>query len=69
MIQIIRKKRVINVVEVRVGDLDKNKCSEKFLSHNLDDNTMVYVKCNAFGEFDLRGNKKEYRIIVPDKTE
>ena len=49
-----------------VGELDKSKCSRKFLSHNLRDDVVVNVKCHEDGTLDLRGKKEEYRIIVAD---
>lgn len=63
-----RKGRPLFVKEMRVGDLDKSKCSPKFLSHNFDDEIIVNIKCYENGEIDLRGKKAEYRIIVPDKN-
>lgn len=65
---IIRKKREILVKQILVKDLDKNKCSKKFLLHNLSDDTIVNVKCFEDGTLDLRGYKEEYRIIVSDKN-
>lgn len=66
MNEIVRKKRPIFVTSVLVGDLDKSKCSHKFLSHNFPDDMHVNVKCREDGSLDLRGNKGEYRIIVAD---
>ena len=63
---IIRKGRPLHVRKIMAGDLDKSKCSAKFLSHKLNDNTIVNVKCLEDGSFDLRGKKEEYRIIVSD---
>ncbi len=67
IIEIKRKNRVLLVKPVLVGDLDKTKCSPKFLSHNFSDEMIVNVKCYENGVLDLRGKKEEYRIIVPDK--
>lgn len=67
IIRILRKTKPIWVKVVKVGELDKNKCSAKFLSHNLSDDMCVNLKCDENGTLDLRGNKQEYRIIVPDK--
>ncbi len=55
------------VIPTRVGNLDKSKCSPKFLAHGFDDDMIVNVKCTEDGTIDLRGNKGEYRIIVEDK--
>lgn len=63
---IIRKTRPMLIRTIKVRDLDKSKCSTKFLSHNFDSNTEVNVKCFQDGSLDLRGNKQEYRIIVSD---
>ena len=67
MLTVKRKGVSILVQQISVYELDKTKCSKKFLSHNLSDTTLVYIKCNEDGTFDLRGKKQEYRIIVPDK--
>lgn len=68
-LEIVRKKHKVLVTPMRVGDLDKSKCSAKFLSHNFPDDYVVYVKCYADGTPDLRGNNNEYRIVVPDKED
>ena len=44
MKQILRKNRLITVLEIKVGDLDKSKCSNKFLSHNFDEMNLVIFK-------------------------
>lgn len=64
--KIIRKGRPLFVKEMKVGELDKSKCSHKFLSHKFNDDMLVNVKCYSDGTIDLRGKKEEYRIIVPD---
>ena len=64
--EIIRKGRPLFVREMTVAELDKSKCSTKFLEHNLPLNTIVNVKCYQNGDLDLRGKKEEYRIIVED---
>jgi hypothetical protein len=64
---IVRKGMPLYVKEIRVGELDKTKCSPKFLTHNLPDDTIVNVKCHEDGTLDLRGKKGEYRIIMEDK--
>lgn len=51
--------------KMKVGDLDKSKCSIKFLAHNLSADEFVNIKCYQDGTLDLRGKKKEYRIIYP----
>lgn len=67
VITIKRKGQPLFVRQMLVGELDKSKCSHKFLSHNLSDEHQVYVKCQQDGALDLRGKKEEYRIIMPDK--
>lgn len=67
IIKILRKNMPLFVRQMLVGELDKSKCSHKFLSHNLKDEVIVNVKCYEDGTLDLRGKKEEYRIIVPDK--
>ena len=57
------KKFGVFVIPKLVSDLDKSKCSHKFLENNLPNDTTVYVKCDVNGELDLRGKKEEYRII------
>lgn len=70
IITIIRKNYPILVTPIKFKDLDKTKCSNKFLSHReFTDDTVVYVKCDANGNFDLRGKHKEYRIYEPGKHE
>lgn len=69
MVTIQRKGRPLFCKEMRVGDLDSDKCSYKFLSHHFDADMVVRVKCLLDGELDLRGKKEEYRIIVPDNKE
>ena len=64
---IIKKGKALLVRKIKVIDLDKSKCSNKFLSHGLSDDTIINVKCLEDGEFDLRGRKEEYRLIMPDK--
>ncbi len=54
---------------MRVGDLDKTKCSTKFLENNIDDETFVYVKCDKDGNLEYRGKKEEYRIYPTSKFE
>lgn len=66
IIKILRKNMPLFVRRMRVGELDKSKCSIKFLSHNLNDDVIVNVKCYEDGTLDLRGKKGEYRIIIPD---
>ena len=64
--KIIRKGMPLYVRLVKVSELDKTKCSNKFLSHNLADDILVNVKCYEDGRFDLRGKKEQYRLIMPD---
>jgi len=64
---ITRKGIPLYVKEIKLGELDKTKCSPKFLTHNLPDDTIVNVKCYEDGTLDLRGRKGEYRIIMEDK--
>lgn len=63
VITIIRKTYPITVIRMKTSDLDINHCSNKFLNHietsHIDE---VFVKCNADGTIDYRGNKQEYRI-------
>lgn len=66
IIKILRKNMPVFVRVMKVGDLDKTKLSSKFLSHNIDDNVLVNVKCFVDGTLDLRGKKGEYRIIPED---
>lgn len=66
IIEIIRKGRPLFVKQIKVGDLDKSKCSNKFLEHNFSDDYFVNVKCHEDGTLDLRGKKEEYRILVSD---
>lgn len=65
---ITRKGLPLYVKEMKLGELDKTKCSPKFLTHNLPDDTIVNVKCHEDGTLDLRGKKGEYRIIMEDNV-
>ncbi|MCK9417603.1 hypothetical protein M0Q97_13255 [Candidatus Dojkabacteria bacterium] len=58
MEKIIRKEMPLFVLKMKVGDLDKSKCSTKFLSHNLADDVIVNVKCYEDGQIDFRERKK-----------
>lgn len=66
ILKISRKGKPIFVKQITLGELDKSKCSDRFLQHNLPDETIINVKCDEYGNLDLRGKKEEYRIIVPD---
>ena len=66
IIKILRKNMPVFVRNMMVGELDKTKLSTKFLSHNIDNDVLVNVKCFEDGLLDLRGNKCEYRIIPED---
>jgi hypothetical protein len=67
IIKILRKNYPLFVRPMKVGELDKTKCSFKFLTHNFNDDMIVNVKCLENGTLDLRGKTGEYRIIIPDK--
>jgi hypothetical protein len=43
IIKIIRKNLPLFVRQIKVGELDKSKCSSKFLSYNLNDDVIVNV--------------------------
>ncbi|MCK9442002.1 MAG: hypothetical protein M0Q13_11350 [Methanothrix sp.] len=60
--EILKKGKFIFVRKFIVSELDKNKCSKKFLNLNLSKDTIVNVKCDIKGNLDLRGKKQEYRI-------
>ncbi len=64
--EIIRRGKLLFVRVMKVSELDKSKCSHKFLSYNFDDDKLINVKCYPDGTFDLRGKKEEYRFIIPD---
>ncbi len=66
VLKIKRKTKEITVCQMKVKDLDRTKCSFKFLGHTFSDEHVVYVKCFESGELDLRGTKQQYRIVVPD---
>ena len=67
--------RPILVMPIKVKDLDKEKCSSKFLAHlgvDVDPETTVYVKCDALGNINYRPKAKgrtEYRLYEPSKHE
>jgi hypothetical protein len=66
----IKRKNVsVNVIKMKVKDLDQSKCSFKFLSHNFPSNMLVNIKCDPKGNIEFRTKRKdkqEYRIIVED---
>lgn len=66
--KILRKNKPLFLKRMKVGQLDKTKCSAKFLSHNLNDDAIINVKCYEDGTLDLRGKNEEYRIIVSDNA-
>ena len=72
-IMMTHKNYPVAVLPMKASELDKTKCSAKFLAfmerRNQED-LLVYVKCDADGNFDYRkksGNKLEYRIYQPNK--
>ena len=67
MVTIIRRGRPLFVKQMRVGELNRDQCSPKFLSHNFPPDMVVNVKVLITGEIDLRGKRNEYRIILADK--
>ncbi len=67
ILTIIRKDYPTTVLKMKVGDLDKSKFSNKFLSHTIDESTEVYVKCDAEGNIEYRGKNQEYRLYDVNK--
>jgi hypothetical protein len=67
--KVIRKGRATLVRKTKVSELDKVRCSRKFLELNLPDDAIVNVKCDKDGIHDLRGKRCEYRIVIPDNFE
>ena len=63
IIKVIKKGRPVFVVKKKISELDKDKLSHKFLTHNFGDDIEVYVKCLEDGTIDFRGKKIEYRVI------
>lgn len=63
IVKVIKKGMPVFVRKMRVFELDKDKCSPKFLALNMEPEHKVYVKVLADGSIDLRGKKEEYRII------
>jgi len=64
---IIRNRYQITVLKYKISELDKTKCSEKFLERNFPDDYEVYIKCDEDGNIEYRGDKQEYRIYKIDK--
>lgn len=67
ILKINRKGKPVYVRSILISELDKSKCSLKFLSHIFPISYKIYVKCLEDGTLDLRGKKQEYRIILEDK--
>jgi len=63
IIKVMKKGMPVFVRKMRVFELDRDKCSPKFLALNMEPEHKVYVKVMADGSMDLRGKKEEYRII------
>jgi len=63
IIKVIKKGMPVFVVRKKVSELEENKLSHKFKTHNFDKDTEVYIKCYEDGELDLRGKKQEYRLL------
>jgi hypothetical protein len=67
--------RPILVMPIMAKDLDKEKCSNKFLAHlgvDIDPETLIYVKCDALGNINYRMKAKgrtEYRLYDVNKHE
>jgi len=60
---IIRKLYPITVLKMRVSALDPSKCSSKFLSHELNEDIFVYVKCDTKGNIVFKGKKPKYSLF------
>ncbi len=59
-----RKNFPAAVLKMKVGDLDKSKCSNMFLGNNLEDSEEVYVKCNSVGEIEYRNKARQTGVPV-----
>lgn len=66
IITINRKQYPVTVLKMKVKDLDKIKLSNKFLSHNFNDEKEVYIKCDINGNIEYRGKNLEYRTYNID---
>lgn len=60
---IIRNLYPITVLKMRVKDLDFARCPNKFLSVNLSDDELVYVKCDEDGNVKYKGKKLKYSLF------
>ena len=70
VLTVSRKKYNITVLKMKIKELDKEKCSHKFLSNNFDGNEEVYVKCDELGNIEYREkNGGEYRLYAVHKHE
>lgn len=67
ILTIIRKNYPITVLKFQVHELDKTKCSKKFVDQKLKWNTEIYVRCDKDGEILFRGKKQEYRLYSVSK--
>lgn len=64
VIQINRKGHPVNVIKLKIVDLDVDKCSSKFLrlkEWKLEDE--VYIKCNQIGNIEYKGKNLMYSIF------
>ena len=70
ILTITRKNHPVLVISIKYRDLDKSKCSSKFLSHTELEETpdaLIYVKCDVNGNIDYRGKSGTYRTLQADK--
>lgn len=63
IIKISHKRQFIFARVMKVGELPKERLSNKFLSHNFDQDMPLLVKCDVHGNFIERGNKKLFSLI------
>lgn len=51
---------------MRISELDPSRCSAKFLSRELNEDILVYVKCDANGIIKYKGKKLKYSLFNVD---
>jgi hypothetical protein len=63
IIKVCHKRQFIFARVMKVGELDKERLSNKFLSHDFDQDMTVLIKCDVSGNLIERGNKKLFSVI------
>ena len=64
VLTILRKNHPQTVLCQPVAALEITKLPHRFMALQLPSTELVYVKCDQFGQPELRGKKQEYRLYA-----